>query len=271
MRLDHLLVKREVISSRQRAKEAILQGQVFVDGKKVTKPGQKVSLDAEICIKGQQLPYPSRAGLKLEKALQVFTIDIVNMVTMDVGASTGGFTSCLLQNGAQKVFAVDVGKNQIVTELREDPRVIVFENTNIRTVTPQLLGEFVDLATIDVSFISLEKVIPHVVDTLKPEGQIISLIKPQFETEGIGLNKRGVIGNIKTHLKFLPPLLNRLQGANLGLCNFDFSPISGNKGNLEFLAHFKMGAKVWDSTELIKNVINLGWQSQSEREGSTCY
>ncbi|MDI9413140.1 MAG: TlyA family RNA methyltransferase [Bacillota bacterium] len=264
MRLDVLMAKRGLFPSRQKAKEAILQGQIFVEQKKVTKPGLKVAIDAQIEIEGEILAYPSRAGLKLEKALKVFNIDVQNKIGLDVGASTGGFTACLLENGAKRIYAIDVGKDQLVPELRQDPRVIVFEQTDVRDVTPKLLGELVEFATIDVSFISLEKVMPFVVDVLKPQGHIVALIKPQFETGGEGLTKHGVVGSVETHLKFIPSLLNRLQAYGAGLCGLDFSPITGSKGNLEFLAHFRVDKKSWDCTGFANKVINLAWQSRED-------
>lgn len=262
-RLDQVLVERGLVPSRQRAKELILQGQVLVKGHVQTKPSIKVQLDADIELLGQLLKYPSRAGLKLEKALEIFRIDVQGRVAIDVGASTGGFTSCLLQAGARRVYAVDVGQDQLVPELRADPRVWVFEKTNIRDLTPDKLPSLVDLATIDVSFISLTKVMPPVRPLLTSNAEVIALIKPQFETEGEGLNKHGVIVDPKVHFVHLPPLINRLQGDGLGLLNFACSPISGTKGNIEYLAHFKVGSPDIDASELVSDVIRTGWERKS--------
>lgn len=261
MRLDQLLVARGLVSSRQRAKEAILEGQIFVAGQRAVKPSVEVAEGALIEIRGIHLAYPSRAGLKLEKALQVFQIDVNGLTTLDVGASTGGFTSCLLQSGAKVVYAIDVGQNQLVPELKADPRVIVLEKTNIRDVTPQHLPFLVDLATIDVSFISLCKVFPFVRALLAPVGQVVALVKPQFETEGIGLNKHGVIKSQAVHLEYLPSLINQLQRDGLGLLGFDYSPIRGTKGNLEYLAHFKLGAEVFDASKIVSDVVGASWNS----------
>lgn len=258
-RLDQVLVEHGLVPSRQRAKELILQGQVMVNGEKITKPSTNVRAEAAVEILGPPLPYPSRAGLKLEKALRVFGVEVKGLVALDVGASTGGFTSCLLQAGVKVVYAVDVGKNQLVPELRQDPRVKVFENTNIRDLTSHQLPSLVDLATIDVSFISLTKVMPAVRQLLRADGQVIALIKPQYETEGVGLNKHGVIQDPSIHLTYLPPLINQLQGDNFGLLDFDFSPISGMKGNVEYLSHFRVGASVCDATELVRRAIQAGW------------
>lgn len=262
-RLDQLLVERGLVASRQRAKELILQEQVIVNGEKLSKPSSNVQLDASIEVLGKPLNYPSRAGLKLEKALEVFNVNVKGLIALDVGASTGGFTSCLLKAGASQVYAVDVGQDQLVASLRADPRVFVFEKTNIRDVTPAQLPSLADIATIDVSFISLTKVIPVVQQLLTAHGQVIALIKPQFETEGVGLNKHGVISDPEVHLTYLPPLMNKLQGEDLGLVNFDYSPISGMKGNLEYLAHFKVGATVIDASKLVCGVIQAGWERES--------
>jgi len=264
MRLDQLLVLRDLAPSRQRARELILQEQVLVEGRINKKPGAQVNSNAIIAIQGAGLAYPSRAGLKLEKALQVFQIDVQGLSVLDVGASTGGFTSCLLQAGAKLVIAVDVGQGQLVAELRDDPRVLVFEKTNIRDLTLSQLPAPVDLATVDVSFISLTKVMPTVRSLLTDCGQIVALVKPQFETEGAGLSKRGVISKQRVHLTYLPPLINQLQGGTFGLTGFDFSPINGGKGNLEYLAHFQAGAEAFDASELVCRVIRTGW---NERKG----
>lgn len=259
IRLDRLLVARGLVSSRQRAKELIEEGQVLVNGKTSTKASAPIPDDAVIEVVGSVLHYPSRAGLKLEKALNVFDIDVEGRVALDVGASTGGFTSCLLQAGAELVIAVDVGQNQLVEELRGDPRVVVLEKTNIRDATLSQLPRPVDLATIDVSFISLTKVLPTVQSLLTPQGQVVALIKPQFETEGAGLNKHGVIQDQRVHMTYLPPLICQLQGTGLGLVGFDYSPISGATGNIEYLAHFGLDSPARDAGELVLGVIEEAW------------
>ncbi|HOB40027.1 MAG: TlyA family RNA methyltransferase [Limnochordia bacterium] len=263
IRLDQLLVRRGLAPSRQRAKELIAEGQVLVNGVKAVKPSYQAPADAVLEILGEPLPYPSRAGLKLERALEVFAVEVTGRTALDVGASTGGFTSCLLRAGARKVYGVDVGQDQLVPELRSDPRVVVMEKTNIRDLTPEQLPELADLATIDVSFISLTKVFPHVRALLKPGADVIALIKPQFETGGVGLSKHGVIQDPRIHLTYLPPLVNELQGQDLGLLGFEPSPISGLKGNLEFLAHFRLGAAVRDASHVVAEAIRAGWDRQS--------
>ncbi|MCK9525738.1 MAG: TlyA family RNA methyltransferase [Limnochordia bacterium] len=260
MRLDRMLVSRGLVSSRQRAKELIGQGQILVDGQLSRKPSMDISSESKIEVVGTALPYPSRAGLKLEKALRVFEIQVAGRVALDVGASTGGFTSCLLQAGAEFVIAVDVGQDQLVEELRFHQRVMVLEKTNIRDLTPSQLPYPADLATVDVSFISLTKVFPSVRALLAPAGQVVALIKPQFETEGVGLNKHGVIQDQRVHLTYLPPLVDQLQGENFGLLGFDYSPISGAKGNIEYLAHFGLGSRPRDATDLVSRVIRDSWR-----------
>ncbi|NLL43249.1 MAG: TlyA family RNA methyltransferase [Firmicutes bacterium] len=262
MRLDRLLVERGFAPSRQRAKELILQGQVIIEGKQITKPSADVPCGAKTEVLGAPLAYPSRAGLKLEKALKVFGIHVQGKAALDVGASTGGFTSCLLQAGARLVMAVDVGQDQLVDELRCDSRVRVYEKTNIRDLTPEQLPELADLAVIDVSFISLAKVFPAVQSLITSEAEVVALMKPQFETGGEGLNKHGVIQDMNIHKKYLPPLINQLQGDNFGLLGFDFSPIAGTKGNIEYLAHFRLGSRPLDAAGLVTSVIMSAWRGR---------
>ncbi len=259
MRLDRVLVERGLAPSRQRAKELICQGQVIVDGEQSIKPSASVPSEATIQVLGLPFAYPSRAGLKLERALKVFDIDVKDKVALDVGASTGGFTSCLLKAGARLVIAVDVGQDQLVEELRCDPRVKVFEKTNIRDLTSSQVPSLADLATVDVSFISLTKVLPAVHALLTAIGEVVALVKPQFETEGVGLNKHGIIQDQRVHLTYLPPLINQLQGDNFGLLGFDVSPIRGGKGNIEYLAHFRLGTQTYDAGDLVASVIRNFW------------
>lgn len=260
MRLDLALVRRGLVPSRQRAKEVITGGQVFVDGKRITKASSPTPREAEVEIRGPVLAYPSRAGLKLEKALDYFQIDVAGMVALDAGAAAGGFASCLLQRGARRVYAVDVGRDQLVAELRNDRRVIVMENTDIRAVKREDLAEIPDLATVDVSFISLRKIFPALATLLTKQGQVIALIKPQFETGGQGLNKHGVISDVAIHLKFIPALLNDLQRAGFRLEDFSFSPIAGTKGNLEFLALFTAHVNGEDVGDRPINTILSAWE-----------
>ena len=193
-RLDILLVDKGIFSSRERAKTSIMAGLIFVDGQRVDKAGEKVNIDADIVFKGEEMPYVSRGGFKLEKAMKAFNISLKDKVCMDIGASTGGFTDCMLQNDATKVFSVDVGYGQFAWKLRTDPRVVCMERTNIRYVTPEDIGEKLDFASIDVSFISLRTIMPAVKELLKDNGQVVALIKPQFEA---GKDK---VGNKNSYL-----------------------------------------------------------------------
>ncbi len=258
-RLDQLLVEKGLSSSRQQAKEAILLGSVYVDGRLITKPSYGVTLDASLEIRGYEFPYASRGGLKLEKALQVFGLNAAGLVAVDVGASTGGFTSCLLQHGVERVYAVDVGVNQLAPELRTDPRVIVMEQTNIRYLQPDQIGESADLAVIDVSFISLTKVFPAVLSLLHSCGQIVALVKPQFEAGRRRVGKGGVVRDPRVHIDVLRTLLRELQVNNVGLLALDFSPITGPAGNIEYLAYFKKGEEKQDVEVLSETVVINAW------------
>ncbi len=236
-RIDVLLVEKNLIETRERAQKTIMAGVVFVNGERVDKAGTKVNVDSEIIVKGNPIPYVSRGGLKLEKAIQTLAIDLADKCCMDIGASTGGFTDCMLQNGARKVFSVDVGYGQLDWKLRNDSRVINMERTNIRYVTAEQIGEPLDFLSIDVSFISLKLVLPVAVNLLKPEGTMIFLIKPQFEAGREQMKKSGVIRDAKIHLKVVESVLEFAQGFGLVIDYLTFSPIKGPKGNIEFLAH----------------------------------
>jgi len=243
-RLDVMLVERKLIDSRQQAQRLIMAGQVMVDGRVVDKPGTRVSQEADITLK-ETLPYVSRGGLKLEAALDRFAIEVTGVIAADVGASTGGFTDCLLQHGASKVYAIDVGYGQLAWRLRNDPRVVVMERVNVRYL--EGLPEPVDLATVDVSFISLELVLPAVIGFLKPHGDIVALIKPQFEAgrkqvgKGGGrkqVGKGGVVKDPEVHRAVLCKVLLWADGHGLTVHGLMASPLKGPAGNVEFLAHF---------------------------------
>ncbi|MBE3572321.1 MAG: TlyA family RNA methyltransferase [Moorella humiferrea] len=234
-RLDVLLVSKGLFPSRQQAQAAIMAGEVLVNDVPVDKPGAKVPLEAEIRLTGRPLPYVSRGGLKLEKALRDFNIDLRQKVVLDVGASTGGFTDCALKHGASKVYAVDVGYGQLAWSLRGDPRVVVLERTNARHLDRDKLGEPVDVATIDVSFISLVKVMPAVLGCLKPEGEVIALVKPQFEAGPDRVGKKWVVRDPAVHREVLQEVISALAGLGLKIYGLTWSPISGPEGNLEFL------------------------------------
>jgi len=236
-RLDSLLIERGIIQSRERAKGLILSGDVRVNGNPVNKAGTLIDEDAEIKLTGKDIPYVSRGGLKLEKAIREFNINVKDKVAIDVGASTGGFTDCLLQNGVKRVYAVDVGYGQLAWKIRKDLRVAVIERKNIRYLKPDDIGEPVDIAAIDVSFISIKLVLPVVKNLLKENGEIIALIKPQFEVGKSEVEKGGIVRDKEKHERVILEIkffANDLGFKFLGLTE---SPIQGQKGNVEFLIY----------------------------------
>lgn len=237
-RLDMLLVKKNFFESRERAKASIMAGKIFVDGERIDKCGEKISENANIEFKGQVMPYVSRGGFKLEKAIKSFKIDLKDKACMDIGASTGGFSDCMLQNGAKKVFAIDVGYGQFAWKLRIDPRVVCMERTNARHLTYEDLGEYSDFASIDVSFISLKKIIPAIVNLLNNKGEIVALIKPQFEAGRDKIGKKGVVREASTHKEVINDILSFLVENNLKIIGLDHSPIKGPEGNIEYLVYF---------------------------------
>lgn len=237
-RLDILLVEKGICNSRERAKTSIMAGLVFVDGQRVDKAGEKINRDAEILFKGEELKYVSRGGLKLEKAMKEFDISLDGKVCMDIGASTGGFTDCMLQNNASKVFSVDVGYGQFAWKLRVDERVVCMERTNIRYVTPEDIGEKLDFASIDVSFISLRTIMPAVKNLLKDDGEVVALIKPQFEAGRDKVGKKGVVREKSVHKEVVTKITNYLTEHNLNVIDISYSPIKGPEGNREYLVYF---------------------------------
>lgn len=239
-RIDVLLVNKNLAESRAKAQAVIMAGEVFVNQQKIDKPGTMVSVDAEIEVRGNSCPYVSRGGLKLEKALRDFGVDPTGYVCSDSGASTGGFTDCLLQKGAKKVFAIDVGYGQLAWKIREDPRVVCMERTNIRYVTPDDLGEPLDLSVVDVSFISLKIVLPAIKALLKPDGQVLCLIKPQFEAGKEKVGKKGVVRDPQVHKEVLEAFVALAASLSFTIRNLTFSPVKGPEGNIEFLAHLSL-------------------------------
>ena len=217
-----------------------MAGEVYVNGQKADKSGMEVDITSNIEVRGSACPYVSRGGLKLEKALKNFGVDPTGYVCSDSGASTGGFTDCLLQQGASKVFAIDVGYGQLAWKIRNDPRVVVMERTNIRYVTPEDLGEPLDLSVIDVSFISLGLVLPVVKSLLKPTGQVLCLIKPQFEAGKDKVGKKGVVRDPAVHEEVLQNFISLAKSLDFTIRNLTFSPVKGPEGNIEFLAHLSM-------------------------------
>lgn len=238
IRLDVLVVEQNIAPSREKAREYILSGKIFVDDKVERKCGRKVSEDVKVELRGEVIPYVSRGGLKLEKAIKTFSINLEDKVCLDIGASTGGFTHCMLNYGAQKVYAIDVGSDQLACELKQDERVISMENTNVKNLTLNDIGEECDFASIDVSFISLNKVIPSVLSLIHNHGTIVALVKPQFEA-GIGrVNKKGVVKDNKIHIEVLYKVVTFLKENNLKIIGIDYSSIKGPNGNIEYLIYF---------------------------------
>jgi len=249
-RLDVLLVEKGFFDSREKAKRSIMSGTVFIDGQRSDKAGMKIDKEVSIEVKGKKLPYVSRGGLKLEKAMDEFELDLQNKACIDIGSSTGGFTDCMLQKGAKIVYAIDVGYGQLDYKLREDPRVIVMERTNIRHVTLADIEEKVDFISVDVSFISLKLVLPVAKKLLKETGTMVVLIKPQFEAGREKVGKNGVIRDPKTHKEVLTKVLNFIQKEEIGIDQLSFSPIKGPKGNMEFLAYLRKNYIPWDDSTM---------------------
>ena len=233
-RLDVLLVQQGLANSRELAKAYIMAGNVYVDGQKEDKAGTKVAVTAKLEVKGNQMKYVSRGGYKLEKAMDVFGIRLNGKICLDIGASTGGFTDCMLQNGASKVYAIDVGYGQFAWKLRNDERVVCLEKTNVRYVTHEQVPDEGDFASIDVSFISLTKVLPAVLGVLGEKGQLVCLIKPQFEAGREKVGKKGVVRDSSVHREVIEMIV-RTQ--SLGILGLDFSPIKGPEGNIEYLIY----------------------------------
>jgi 23S rRNA (cytidine1920-2'-O)/16S rRNA (cytidine1409-2'-O)-methyltransferase len=239
-RLDVLLVEQGYFDSREKAKASIMAGLVLIGSERVDKAGTKVPRDTEFVVKGAPHPYVSRGGLKLEKAIREFGIELEGLVMLDIGASTGGFTDCALQHGAAYVYAIDVGYNQLDWSLRQDERVNVMERSNFRHMTPdQLIGPKPDFATIDVSFISLKLILPALATMLVSQGGTVALIKPQFEAGRALVGKSGVVRDPSTHTSVLRDILTFADGAGFALQRLTYSPITGGEGNIEFLAYWK--------------------------------
>lgn len=238
-RLDVLLVNRGMVESREKAKAIIMTGNVFVNEQREDKAGQKFPVDVYIEIRGKKLKFVSRGGYKLEKALQVFPIDLTDLTCMDVGASTGGFTDCMLQNGAKFVYSIDVGTNQLAWKLRQDERVRSMEKTNIRYVTAEDVGELVDFVSIDVAFISLTKVLEPIWHLMKNEARMVCLIKPQFEAGREKVGKKGVVRDLAVHKEVMEQVITYAKSLGFLIKGIDFSPIRGPEGNIEYLLYIQ--------------------------------
>lgn len=242
-RLDVLLVNRKLADSREKAKAIIMSGIVYVNGQKEDKAGSMFDIYAGIEVRGATLKYVSRGGLKLEKAMDNFPITLTDKICMDVGSSTGGFTDCMLMNGAVKVYAVDVGHGQLAWKLRQDERVVVMEKTNIRYVSLEDIDDKIDFSSIDVSFISLTKVLLPVKDLLTDNGEVVCLIKPQFEAGREKVGKKGVVRDISVHKEVIDNILEYSVSIGFDVLGLDFSPIKGPEGNIEYLAYLKKTSK----------------------------
>lgn len=241
-RLDVLLVERGLAVSRQKAQAIIMAGDVFVEGQRSDKPGTAVANDAAIEVRGNVMPYVSRGGWKLEKAMHTWPITLAGKICADIGASTGGFTDCMLQNGAEKVYAVDVGYGQLDWKLRNDPRVTVMERTNARYLTPEMFAERPEIAVMDVSFISIRLIIPAAFSIMGDTGRMYTLIKPQFEAGRDKIGKNGVVRNPEVHKEVLGGIVRFAEESGLHVFRMDYSPITGPEGNIEFLAEIAKGS-----------------------------
>ncbi|SHG98250.1 23S rRNA (cytidine1920-2'-O)/16S rRNA (cytidine1409-2'-O)-methyltransferase [Anaerosphaera aminiphila DSM 21120] len=238
-RADVLLVNKDLAPSREKAKRLIMSGEVFIGTQRVEKPGQLINIDEDITIKSNSLKYVSRGGFKLEKAINLYNLNLKDLTCMDIGASTGGFTQCMLFNGAKKVYAIDVGYNQLDYSLRIDDRVISMEKTNIRTFDRSKIAEPIDFISIDVSFISLELVLPKAVELLREDGKIVALIKPQFEAGRDKVGKKGIVRDNTVHKEVIEKVINIARDLNLRILGLTYSPIKGATGNVEFLILFE--------------------------------
>lgn len=241
IRLDQLVFDLGLAESKERAKTTVMSGLVFVNGQRADKPGMQVSPDVNVEVKGTALPYVSRGGLKLEKALKVFPIDVNGKVCIDCGASTGGFTDVLLKNGAAKVYSVDVGYGQLAWSLRNDERVVNMERTNIRYISSEQIPEPLDICVMDLSFISVKLVLPAVCALLKDDAQLVCLIKPQFEAGREEVGKKGVVRGKAVHLSVIESVLSFAPTVGMTVMGLDFSPIKGPEGNREYLCYMKKG------------------------------
>ncbi len=253
-RLDVLLVEKGLYDSREKAKRAIMAGIVFVDGQKIDKAGTAISKCAKIFLKANDCPYVGRGGLKLDKAIDYFKIKLKGSIAMDIGASTGGFTDCILQKGAEKVYALDVGYGQLDWKLRNDPRVINLEKTNIRYVSTENIKDVMDFISIDVSFISLTLVLPVTIKLLKENGVIICLVKPQFEAGRQQVGKNGIVKDKKIHMEVLERITSFSKELGFSVRGLTYSPVKGAKGNIEYLLYLEK-SKMTENSFNIKETV----------------
>ncbi len=265
IRLDVLLVEKGYIETRQKAQTTIMSGLVFVNNQKVDKPGTSVSEDAQIEVRGNALKYVSRGGLKLEKAMQTWPITLQDKICMDVGASTGGFTDCMLQNGAVKVYAVDVGYGQLAWSLRSDERVVCLERTNARYLNHEIIPDEPDFSSVDVSFISLKLILPAIASVLRDGGHVVCLIKPQFEAGKEKVGKKGVVRDPQVHLEVLENFLIHAKESGFTVIDLTYSPIRGPEGNIEYLGY--LCKSEWeDKTFDLKSLVEASHGALKEGE-----
>ena len=262
-RLDVLLVEQGFFDSRQKAQTTIMSGLVYVNGQKSDKPGTPVANDAAIEVRGNALKYVSRGGLKLEKAMATFPIDLQGAICGDIGASTGGFTDCMLQNGASKVYSVDVGYGQLAWKLREDPRVVCMERTNARYLSHEQIPDELDFASVDVSFISLKLILPALCSVLKEQGHVACLVKPQFEAGKEKVGKKGVVRDPAVHLEVLENFLIHAKESGFTVLGLTYSPIRGPEGNIEYLGFIEKGEWVEKDFDL-KSLVEESHQTLKE-------
>lgn len=256
-RADIVLFEKGLVDSREKAKRTIMEGSVFIGNERVSKPGDKIDEESDIYIKNNPIKYVSRGGLKLEKAITEFGLNLIDAVAMDIGASTGGFTDCMLQEKARKVYAVDVGYGQLDWSLRQDPRVVVMERTNIRNITREDIEDDMDFISIDVSFISLKLVLPVAKSLLKDKAELIALIKPQFEAGKSRVGKNGIVREKETHIDVIKSIVDFLKEIGLGPKNLSFSPITGAKGNIEFLIYAVNNGDSLVDYDTINSIVEL--------------
>lgn len=256
-RADIVLFEKGLVDSREKAKRIIMEGSVFIGSERISKPGENIDIDADIYIKDNPIKYVSRGGLKLEKAINDFNLNLEGFVAMDIGSSTGGFTDCMLQGKATKVYAVDVGYGQLDWSLRNDSRVVVMERTNIRNITKEDIGEDLDFISIDVSFISLKLVLPVAKALLRDKAELIALIKPQFEAGRDKVGKNGIVREKEIHAEVIHSIVSFLEEIELGAKNLSYSPITGAKGNIEFLIQAVNNGQNLVDTNMINDVVEL--------------
>ena len=261
IRLDTYITEQGLAPSRERAKALIMAGVVFVDNQKEDKAGTMISENQKVEVRGGDLKYVSRGGLKLEKAMKSFDVTLSDKICMDIGASTGGFTDCMLQNGAKKVFAVDVGYGQLAWKLRCDERVVNMERTNIRYVTLEDIGENLDFASVDVAFISLRLVLPVAYNLLGDSGEVVALIKPQFEAGKEKVGKKGVVKDIAVHKEVVEGIYDFVTENGFGVLGLDFSPIKGPEGNIEYLIHLKKNGENTVEREKCAEIVELSHEN----------